>query len=258
MPYTKLLNSLIEKSGRTAKEIAERCTENGIAVTPSYISTLRNDKNNRTPSDEMSRAIARACNVNESTLVIEAYIDNSPQEFSKVFELLREVMIRSMVSMFANIIPNEEIQAVKEQYKNMPLSEFIISMTDSMGEEYVEKNLGAFNMTVSEKDGNSTITQELKQARGFEVKDNSMYPTIPQGSQASIELKELTDYKNGDIVMYSDKENTDFLFRKVVFLNEEKTSLAMIPLNNEYETKNYQLTDIVIMGKVIQIIVNVQ
>ena len=96
MPYTKLLNRLIDDSGYSIKEIAERCTENGVKVTPAYISTLRNDTNNRTPSDNMSRALAKACNAkSEDILVVEAYVDNAPKEFAGLINLIRQTMVTS-------------------------------------------------------------------------------------------------------------------------------------------------------------------
>jgi len=83
MAYTALLNKLIENSGLTVKEIAERCTESGTKITAAYISTLRNSTDNRAPSSEVSKALAKVCGAkNENVLVIEAYLDTAPAELT--------------------------------------------------------------------------------------------------------------------------------------------------------------------------------
>ena len=65
MPYAKLLNQLIEESGMTAKDVAQKCADHGVSITPSYLSMLRNGAGKRMPSDEVSRAIAKALGKDE-------------------------------------------------------------------------------------------------------------------------------------------------------------------------------------------------
>ncbi|MEG1926686.1 MAG: helix-turn-helix transcriptional regulator, partial [Ruthenibacterium sp.] len=60
MPYTNLLNQLIQKSGMTAKEVAAKCQAAGANITPSYLSMIRNEKSARIPSDDVSIALAKA------------------------------------------------------------------------------------------------------------------------------------------------------------------------------------------------------
>ncbi len=258
MPYTKLLNDVIDKSGFTLKEIAEKCTSNGVKVTTSYISTLKNDTNNRAPSDEMSRAIARACNCKEEgILVLEAYIDNAPPEFKGVLEFLKRILMSSMIGVFENEIDNDSFENILKMADSMPLSSLLIQLSKTT-EESIQKTFGMFNMSSTIKDGfnDIKIQADLKEAQGFPVLDNSMYPIMPENSKAVIEYKTIQDFNNGDIIAFSRKNEAELIYRKVVFLDEEHKRVAVFPINTEYETQTFDCKDINILGKVKQVITN--
>ncbi len=254
MPYTALLNKLIDDSGLTVKEIAERCTKDGVKVTPAYISTLRNDDNNRTASDTMSKAIARACgSKNEDVLVIEAYIDNAPQAFKGVFDLIREGMLTALIGSFANSYSKEEIAKAQEFIEKMPLAEMVTNFV--AGRSEIEKLPGMMNITSTLTDNGMESKTQLKQAIGFDVKDNSMFPTLSKGSKVTLETQER--YSDGDILAFIDSDE-NMQYRKAAFLNEDHTSVAMFPLNSEYESKVYNTDEITIIGKVIQVITDIK
>ena len=73
MPYTQLLNQLIDQSGLTAKEIAERCKQHGQEITASYVSILRKEANERIPSFEVSQALEAVLDAPKDLLVLEGY-----------------------------------------------------------------------------------------------------------------------------------------------------------------------------------------
>lgn len=259
MPYTKLLNRLIDDSGYSIKEIAERCTENGVKVTPAYISTLRNDTNNRTPSDNMSRALAKACNAkSEDILVVEAYVDNAPKEFAGLINLIRQTMVTSVIGSFANSFPKEQVEEIRKQFETMPVSDLIIALNES-NQDSITKDIGAMNITQTGESSGYSVTTQLKNAFGIEISDDSMFPTMPKGSKAVIEIKEPKDYRDGDILAFAEKAKKEvILFRKIVFLNEDKTQIAMIAINTDFETKTYNTNDIIVLGKVNQIIIDIK
>ena len=61
MNYTTLLNSLIEHSGKMAKDIIRECSEvYGVEIAQPYLSQL-GKADARTASPEVSRASAMAC-----------------------------------------------------------------------------------------------------------------------------------------------------------------------------------------------------
>ena len=258
MPYTKLLNDIIDRSGLTLKEIAEKCTANGVKVTASYISTLKNDTNNRAPSDEMSRAIAKACNCkDEGILVLEAYIDNAPPEFKGVLDFLKSTIMFSMIGVFENQIDNSQFQDLLKMTDSMPLSSLLIQLSKTT-DESIEKAFGMFNMTstIDDEINDIRIQTDLKEAQGFPVLDNSMFPIMPENSKAVIEYKITKDLCNGDIIAFSRKNETELIYRKVVFLDEEHTKVAVFPINTEYETLTFDCKDIIILGKVNQVVAN--
>lgn len=258
MPYTKLLNDIIDRSGLTLKEIAEKCSENGVKVTASYISALKNDTNNRTPSDEMSRAIAKACKcVDEGILVLEAYIDSAPPEFNAVLKFLKSMSITSVIGVFANKVTDEELKNYVTFLDNMPLSSFLIQMSKNTDEE-IKKGVGILNLqsTFNDEMNDIRIQAEIKEAQGFPVMDNSMFPLIPQNSKTIIEFKLPKEMNDGDIILFTKKNGKDFYYRKVAFLNEEHTKIATFPINTEYETVTYNCDELSIVGKVKQVITN--
>ena len=115
------------------------------------------------------------------------------------------------------------------------------------------------NITQTGESSGYSVTTQLKNAFGIDIPDDSMYPTMPKGSKAVIEIKEFKDYKDGDIIAFSEKAKKEIiLFRKIVFLNETKTNFAMIAINADFETKIYKTNDIVILGKVNQIITDIK
>lgn len=254
MAYTALLNKLIEDSGLTVKEIAKRCTENGTKITAAYISTLRNATDNRAPSDDVSRALAKVCGAkNENVLVIEAYLDNAPEEFNGLLAMIRRIMIETMISAFENQFPKEFITEVKKQVQEMPVADLIVGLNDKGTFDFA-KQFGTMNVTHDEQYENWNLHSELKQAVGFEVKDEAMFPTIPKGSKVTLEIKELAKYTNGDILAFIKKGEQDIQYRKVVFLDEKHNAFAMFPINSEYQTETYTAKDVTIIGKATQVI----
>lgn len=254
MPYTKLLNQLIDNSGLTVKEIAQKCTEDGVKVTPAYISTLRNDTNNRAPSETMSKAIARACgNKNEDILVVEGYIDGAPEAFKSVIEFLRESALTVMLGAFANSYSEEEIAIARKAVEEMPLAGLVMAMSKEKSE--MLKTYGTMNIKSKISDDELKTEVQLKQAVGFDVTDNSMFPTLPKGAKVTLEMCE--KYKDGDILAFVDKDNT-LMYRKVGFIGDARSAVAMFPLSTEYETKVYNTDEISIIGKVVQVIVDIK
>lgn len=257
MSYTQLLNQIIEKSSLTLKEIAERCTEDGVKITSSYISTLRNDTNNRAPSDDVSRAIAKACGSKHiDILVVENYIANAPESLKKIFESIREIALIGSMSAIQNEFSEEEIQYAKTIIDQMPLGEFLLNFADMQTVDIV-KAFGMMNLSAQfhDKDEGYDVNAQLKNAVGIEINDDSMFPIIPKGSKAVFEIKEIKDFADGDIIAFIEKDNENILiFRKIIFLNKEHSIFAMFPVNSEYETKTYSIDDVTILGRVCQII----
>lgn len=126
MNYTTLLNSLIEHSGKMAKDIIRECSEvYGVEIAQPYLSQLRKD-NARTASPEISRAIAMACGAKYSeVLVVQAYLDKAPEVIIEFLEGVRYLMSTSLNASKLLVGEVDEITAEIEDMQQAPLAEFI-------------------------------------------------------------------------------------------------------------------------------------
>ncbi len=257
MAYTQLLNSIIEQSGLTVKEIAEKCVNMGVDVTPAYISTLRNDKNNRTPSDKVSRALAEACNCqHKNILVVEAYLQNAPQEFNGLMEMLRGLVITSGMSMIENRLTTQDIKEVDEMLKSFPMAELICDMSKEQVMNGIKKGYGSFNLKASKQLDDIKIKQEITPI-GLPITDNGMSPIIKANDLVTIETLNFDEYKTGDIVYcFKNGEKKKAFARKIIIY--DKKQITLLPINNEYSPEIVSINDIVIMGKVKKVISTIQ
>lgn len=263
MAYTKLLNELIDSSGLTIKEIAERCTAQGVKVTPAYISTLRNDTNNRTPSDEMSKALARACNAKyEDLLVIEAYLETAPKEILGTLEFIRQGALATSMGLLDNKITTQQKKQAEELIRQLPLSEFVIELSSDLIKQSISKGQGTMSLKVTNEFEDMRITQQLKQAIGLTVNDNGMSPKIKKSDKVNFEAKNYKDYSTGDILLFAEKDSEKskkkgLIVRQAIFDKNNK-NITMVAINTDYMTKSYSKDDILIMGKVTQVITEIK
>lgn len=256
MAYTVLLNMIIEDSKLTVKEIAERCKQYDVDVTPAYISTLRNDKNNRAPSDKVSRAIAKACEYkDEDALVIEAYLDSAPDVVRKFFEVMKKSVVPAMLGMFENKFTTQQIKEVETVIDNLPMAQFISEFANQ--EIKFVKNQGAFNIKAISND-DIKITQEIKQTIGLPVCDDGMKPQICKGNLIQFEYKEIDEYKTGDIVCYAKPNLKKNIFVRKIVVSDNKKQITLLPMNSDYTPETVNTKDILLMGKVVRVTADVK
>lgn len=255
MAYTELLNKLIENSGLTVKEIAERCTNSGVKITSAYISTLRNDKNNRSPSDEISVALAKACNANyENILVIEAYLDKAPKELLILLNELKQYVAFSTIGFIDNKLTTQNHKDIQNLANMLSLSELILTLSNEQMLNNLRKEEGAFSFKTSFKQEGIKVIQEIKQAVGIEISDDGMKPIINKANKVNIELKENCDYKTGDIICFAKKGSKKAIARKAVFNGDSRKKVTLLPINAEFSIEEAKTEDLIIFGKVTQVI----
>lgn len=243
MPYNKVLNEMIIGAAVSIKEIAERCAEHGVSITASYISALKNDEK-RTPSDEVSRALAIACGYDEDTLVVEAYYDNAPEEFKTIINALRDEIFPSIFSMLEATEGKAMVESVTKQLQEMPTAKFI--------------RLVASEMDALKVGSDQQIPTEASGMPSISVQDDSMAPLMPKGTAVITQAMELEQYKSGDILCYKKIAADEMFVRTVSFLNEEHTRLTALPMNHSFDAECLELNDIVIIGKVAAMVVPFQ
>jgi len=256
MPYAELLTKLIDDKGLTIKEVAERCSEQGKKITAAYISILKNPENKKTPSDDISRALAGACEAQyENCLVIEAYVDKAPEEFKVLLDTFRNSIMQSMTLLFSNNISEEEMVIILSKLKAMPMYEFI-ALASSVNEQQKvssSKSGDLLNITTTMTEDNLKVIAELKQPEGFKVNDNAMEPLIPNGCMIFLEILELINYKNGDIILVKVKNSKAPIVRKCIF-NNDKSTITLFAYNNQVEPQTLIVGQVSIIGKVKRII----
>ena len=241
--YSKLLTKIIAESGYTAKEIVQKCNDIGNGIDTTRLSKLQNGKLSA-PSEKVSRDIARICNADERLLVMEGYLEKAPKEIIDLLLYLKQITLPVALKVYENDFTQDVLELIKEEYNKEPLSDFIVSLLD-MG-----NNTQIINKMTEIKATDDNIKLNLTEPISITVKDNSMYPKIPEG--AKIILKIQNQYKNGDILAV--RVNNEELIRYAIFNND---TIILAPLNNKYETLTYNLKDIVISGRVTKTITDI-
>lgn len=239
--YSKLLTRIIAESGFTSKQIVEKCNEMGNGIDTTRLSKLQNGKL-PAPSPKVSRDIAKICNADERLLVLEGYLEKAPKEIIDVFLSMQSMTTNAGLQLFTNIVSNEDLNKIKNELNNEPLSDYLVYILDNANNIKMSNNLFEINA----KQDNVTIS--FTEPLSIKVKDNAMFPKIPEG--ANINLKIQNEYSKGDILAIKIK-NEDIIVR-YAFINNNEITLA--PLNSQYETITYNLKDVVILGKVIKTI----
>lgn len=64
------------------------------------------------------------------------------------------------------------------------------------------------------------------------------------------------EYKDGGTLAFIDKEN-NMMYRKVGFIGGNHATAVMFPLSTKFETKVYNIDEISIHGKVVQVIMDI-
>ena len=239
MPYYKILKKVIAESNLTNKEIAEKCCKLGTKLTPSYISKLVNNRM-PAPSDEISRAISKACNIDERLLVLEGYIDKAPKEILEIFNSIRRMSLYAGLEILENNIPKEYLKEIEEIYNNEPISEFLLQILEAnnLTDILIDEN------SINLNDNYNDIQLNLKEPISIPIKDNLMFPIVPEGAKITLEIKE--KYNDGDILALKVKNNDNVIVRYTLFKNDK------IVVNSISNNKpiTYNLGDVVILGKV--------
>lgn len=245
MAYSKLLARIIAETNYTQDEIAQKCCELGIKVTREQINKLVNNKS-KPPKENISRAIAKVCNVDERKLVLEGYLDSAPKEIRDILETIRNFIYISTISATSilSVTDRKSINLLEDYLQNEPLSDTLIELIDSKEDSirFIENN---FNMKINSLGKEISI----KNPNGIEVKDNGMFPLIEEGNKIVLDFNK--KYDISDVVAYNCKNDNNI---KVRILSKNNDTFIMLPLNSKYDREIYSKKDINIIGKVDNVI----
>ena len=256
MPYSTLLTQCIEQSGLSIKEIAKKCKEYGADITASYISMLKNSDNEKWPSDEVSRALAKACGKDEQLLVIEAYVDKAPPETQAFFKKVKESVLQTALYMFKNQVTDDQFKELATQMNSLPMAQIILEYSKTEPLTFSKED-GAGNAKLELTEEQTKLLMEVKEQAGFKVPDDSMFPTLPKGSTVTLEIVDIGQLKDGDIIGVNVDGKKDIIFRNC-FFDKARKSVSLFPMNHSYPTETLNIKDIKIIGKVKRIITNLE
>jgi hypothetical protein len=259
MPYSELLSKLISDKNLSVKEVSKRCFDYGQKVTASYISIIKNPSNNKIPSNEFSRALAKACEAEYSEcLVLEAYIDKAPEEMQGFFNSIKKTVIDSAIMIYKNSFSDEDLNNIRLNMNKMYMSLIIIEYAKMIKNNRDLSIESVFNTSAVVSNNILNVLLELKQPQSIVVDDNSMYPILPEGSKVIIEHKLIDEYHDGDILAVSDMKNHNILIRKCLFTDTSRNIITLFALNQGYEVLSFKLNEIEVIGKINQVITEIR
>ena len=80
-----------------------------------------------------------------------------------------------------------------------------------------------------------------------------MMPLLAKDTSVIMESKEMEQYKSGDILCYKDIATGNVMMRTVAFLDDEHTKMLMVPMNTKYPENKTDMDSIVVIGKVVKV-----
>ena len=247
MSYSETLSKMIKECGLSLREISERCRANGQKVDPSYISKLQTG-NQDPASEDVNRAIARACGQDPEILLYEAFMQKAPKMIKDFHSQLLD-FFKSMTSfIIKQLIVDNDIAEVYEQN--------LMSLSDiDLIKLFQEQNLSNLVPPSPDNANDFIISEAMPDGKelGFNfspqlnliIKDDSMEPIIPKGSKLQLE-KITSNISNGDIVGVLLKDKSHYIRRYVPIDNK----VALIAENRNYETMTLNTDEFKISGRV--------
>lgn len=135
MNYTEMLNKMIDDSGKMLKDICSDCKQYGVDLNPTYLSVIKREPT-RIPSQQISRAIAKACGAKYSeVLVVQACLDKAPEALIKFLEGVRELMTTGLSATTYLMEEQDEVTVELNEIKQSSLAEFICEYADKLSDD---------------------------------------------------------------------------------------------------------------------------
>lgn len=239
MSYSETLARMVENSGMTLKDLADKCKQSGVRIDPSYISKLQTAKQ-LPASDEINIAIAKACDSEPDILLYEAYMEKAPEMIREFIKKLTKLLkINAKLSLLSQV-PKEIEDLIEEQINGASEYE-LIQLFLTMDTEKLESiGSGLVVKDHSDKDVRLLVNDFLN----LNMPDDSMAPIINKGARVQIEGREYV--KSGDIVV-AVMEDKSYLIRRFISLGDK---VVLIAENSSYEPLTIEKTAINLAGRV--------
>ena len=241
MDYAGMLSKIINESGLSLRQIAKRCSEQEISITPSYISQLKNGKL-PPPSESISLTLAKVCGwKNSATLVFQGYMEKAPvlvREYMLASSTLNKIMLESLCKTSGEVSPDfkkyiEELDVLSA----LEMSSKYVSENDNTKGRNLIKEISLSSGIAVRLDSNSEMLNIF-------LPDSSMSPTIPVHSYVYILPTKIELIKDRDIIAFYPSNSKSITLRKFFKVNgmallipEEKSH--QVYLFNNLDEINY-------------------
>ncbi len=219
--YSKVLQKIIAEANITQEELSKKCKEINAPISRVQISAILNNRANP-PSEEVSRAISKVCNVDDRELVLEGYLEKAPHEFIDFLNKFQEQLFELSFAQLENNFDKKTKKILLEEYKKETYVKLILELLDMQN----NVNLYDNNFKIEDSDKNIIFNFEYP---SYIIEDDSMESKIPKDSK--LKLKTQEKYKNGDILLI-EYNNTKYV-RLAIFIGK---STFLYPFNNKYNS----------------------
>lgn len=251
MSYSNFLSKAIKETGYSQQQIATLAkTKYNTDIDPSYISKLQSGK--KIASNEINEVLAKVCKILPEDLQFEADFERTPKNVQKSIYDMIDILKKMFIKTFEAKSNDKDLYL--QAMNSLSTRQFVDLMASSDFSNFDSEEFNPFNKEItSEKILNrndilNNLSMEI--AMNYKMNDGSMSPLIQQG--AKLVLTEITDIKNGDVVLAEDTKQNLF----VRFYNKTYETISLLPVNNNFETIQYKENEYVIRAKVTGYIVN--
>jgi len=284
--YADLLDKSINETNLSLTEISKRCEDEGIKVTVSYLSKLRNRKM-PPPSFKITAALAKVLNANVEKLLAAGIYDNQIQNIIGVEEALKiakpeytqfqikertegivhrpEMVLNSVFSHYTSDFYESEEEAYKDMHE--AYDAHLNVLTEETTAQYstlsanmlivpIVGKIAAGSAITAEENVESYITVE----NTWNLNHNEVFALRVKGD--SMINSRIND---GDIVIIKQQPEVENSEIAAVLVNETEATLKKVkryengetwlfPSNDNYAPIRIENENARILGKVIQVI----
>ncbi|MBQ3122751.1 MAG: hypothetical protein IJC14_01200 [Firmicutes bacterium] len=222
MNYAEMLDSIIVKSNLSLRQIAKRCAELDLSITPSYISQLKNGKL-PPPTPEVSMILAKACNSNEeSKLIFQGYMEKAP-EVIKQYMLASSELNKVMLEALYKSENNGHMADEAKEY----LKKLDVLSTIEMSSQYIKDGQISLSPDLAKKITleSGGVTEDKNMLSLF-LSEPGMTPTIPVHSFIHIMPTRTDLLKPRDIIAFYPFGKKQAILRRVYF---ERGKILLLP-----------------------------
>ena len=217
MNYAEMLSNMIDRSKLSLRQIANRCADLDLRITPSYISQLKNGKL-PPPTPEVSMILAKACDSKEqSKLIFQGYLEKAPdviKEYMLASSQLNKIMLESLFKTQDMPVSEDAIAFLKEMD---------VLTTIEMSSKYVKEGsvdiVEGLVKTLTLESGGIAKENDGEVLTMF-LGDNAMAPTIPIHSFLYIITTKKELLKDRDIIAFYPGNRKILTLRRVFFVQD--------------------------------------